>query len=133
MTIIRTLGTQRMLARQQIDQAAEDVRMRRLTPGSGQAMVYAEKLSQAMGYISAHATDPLAPVPPYVEADVDVAGGTALEAAQAIVEASVSFHLGPGPAIERARRAAKAAVGAAENVEALKAALDAGLSSIEVI
>lgn len=133
MTIIRTVGVQRMLARQAIDQAAAEARLRHITGTAGQDMVYVAKLAQAQAYISAQAADSAAPVPAYVAADVAAVGGTALAAAEAIVAAAAAFHAGPGPAIEQARRAGKLAVQVATSAEAVADASQAAQQALQAI
>lgn len=96
-------------------------------------MVYAAKLAQAQAYISAQAADSEADVPGYVAADVAAVGGTALAAAQAIVAAAEAFHAGPGPAIEQARRAGKAALVDAAEPEDVAAALENALEALQAI
>ncbi len=130
---MHSIPRQRREARQDIDTAAAEARMRYLTRLPGQDMVYAAKLAQAQAYITAHAADSAAAVPPYVAADVAVAGGTALAAAQAIVAAADAFHAGAGPQIEQARRAGKLAVQAADNPEDIEAAQAAAIAALQSI
>lgn len=133
MTITRTVGVQRMLARQAVEQAAAEARLRHITGAAGQAMVYAAKLAQAQAYLVAQAADSQAPVPPYVAADVAVEGGTAVQRAQAIVDAADAFHDGPGPAIEQVRRAAKLVLQEATTAEAVQQALDEAIVALGAI
>lgn len=130
---MQSIPRQRREARQDIDAAAAEARMRYLTRLPGQDMVYAAKLAQAQGYITAHAADIQAEVPPYVAADVAVAGCTALAAAQAIVAAADAFHAGAGPQIEQARRAGKLAVQAATTAEGIEAAKASALQALQSI
>ena len=125
-----TIQRQRREARQEIDAAAADARLRHLTKLPGQDMVYAAKLAQAQAYITAHAADSGAAVPGYVAAEVAAVGGTALAAAQAIVAAAQAFHDGAGPDIEQARRAGKLAVQAADNHEDIQTAQAAALAAL---
>lgn len=129
----RPIGVQRLLAKQAINEAAEEARLRSLTGLAGQDMVYAEKLAQALAYVAAHAADSQAPVPAYVAADVAAVGGTALAASQAIIAAAAAFHEGPGPDIEQARRAGNAAVLAATTAESVEAAKAAALDALMAI
>lgn len=130
---MHSIPRQRREARQDIDTAAAEARMRYLTRLPGQDMVYAAKLAQAQAYITAHAADSAAAVPPYVAADVAVAGGTALAAAQAIVAAAEAFHTGAGPQIEQARRAGKLAVQAATTAEGIADAKASALQALQSI
>lgn len=128
-----SLSRARRLARQQIDAAAAEARLRHLTGLAGQDLVYAAKLAQAQAYLAAHALDSGASVPAYVAADVAVQGGTAVAAAQAIVQAAAAFHDAAGPAIEQARRGGKLAAGAATTPEAVQAAVDAAIAALHAV
>lgn len=128
-----SIGVYRALAIQEIDQAAGEARARRISGITGQDMVYAEKLAQAQGYAIAHAADAGAAVPGYVAAEMAATGGTALQAAQAIMAAAEAFHSGPGPQIEHARRAGKLAVQAATTAEGVAAAKDTALQALQGI
>lgn len=123
MTQQRSLAWHKWMALDAIAAAAGEARQRHISKAPGQDMVYAAKLSQAQAFLSAYAADSGATVPAYVEAEVAVVGGTAVAAAQAIVDAAAAFHAGPGPAIEQARRAGKLAVQAATTVEVVAQAL----------
>ena len=128
-----SIQRQRRQARQDIDTVAAEARMRYLTKLPGQDQVYAAKLAQAQGYISAHAADEDAPVPAYIAAEVAAVGGTALAAAQAIVAAAAAFHDGAGPAIEQARRIGKLAVQAASEADEIEPARASALAALEAI
>lgn len=129
----RSVGLQRMLALAELDQAVGRARMRHITGALGQEMVYAAKLAQAAAYLAARAADSNAAVPPYVAADVAVQGGSALQAAQAIVDAADAFHDGPGPAIEEARRRGKLAIKSASTAADLQQALQAALVALAAV
>lgn len=130
MTHQRSLGWHKLMARQQLDAAAGDARLRHLSAVAGQDMVYAEKLAQAQAYVGAHAADPGAEVPGYVAAEMAATGSTALQAATAIMAAADAFHRGPGPQIEQVRRAGKLAVQAAITAEAVHAAKATALQAL---
>lgn len=130
---MHSIQRQRREARQEIDAAAAESRMRYLTRLPGQDMVYTAKLAQALAYITAQTADPAATVPAYVAADVAVMGGTALAAAQAIVAAAEAFHAGPGPQIEQARRAGKLAVQAAGDADQIQTAQADALAALQAI
>lgn len=127
------IGAVRGIGLSTIDQAAAQARQRHITGLAGQDMVYTAKLAQAQAYIAAHAVDTDAVVPGYVAAEVAAAGGTALQAAQAIVAAADAFHSGPGPQIEQARRAGKLAVASAATQQAVEAATASALQALQTI
>jgi hypothetical protein len=129
----RSIGAQRALATLAIDAAAGEARGRFQTLALGQDMTYSTKLAQAQAYVAAHAEDAGADVPAYVAAEVAAVGGTALQAAQAIVAAADAFHSGPGPQIEQARRAGKLAVAAAATRQAIEAATAGALQALQAI
>lgn len=120
----------RRIGRQDIDHAAEQARLRHLTGLAGQDLVYAEKLNQAKAYLAAIALDAGAAVPLYLQAEVSAAGGTAAEVAANIIAVAASFHAGPGPAIEEARRAGKLAVAAAADADAVAVAVAAAVAEL---
>jgi hypothetical protein len=128
-----SIGALRQWAISAINQTAAEARMRYQTAMLGMDMVYTVKLAQARNYITANAADSSAAVPAYVAADVAAMGGTALDAAQAIVAAADAFHGGPGPAIEQARRAGKVAVQAASTAEAVAEAKNAAVQALLAI
>ena len=128
-----TLPVLRLKAVNAINTAAAEARMRHITGYAGQDMVYAAKLSQAQAYLAAYAIDTGATVPGYVAAEVAAVGGTAEGAADAIVAAADAFHSGPGPDIEHARRAGKAAVLAASTAQDVAAALADALDALAAI
>lgn len=101
-----------------IDQDAEVQRMRFITPGSGMAMVYQEKLAQARAYQAtggAPADFPLLAASIGTEA-YDLAG----VAAVVIDRYTAWLHI--GAQIESARLAAKKAVAEASDAETIQAA-----------
>lgn len=132
MTIF-SIGAQRAMALQEIDQAAGDSRARHISGIAGQDMVYAQKLAQAQAYVVAHAADAGAAVPGYVAAEMAATGAAALQAAQAIMAAADAFHSGPGPQIEQARRSGKLAVQAATTPESIQAAKTTALQALLTI
>lgn len=128
-----SLNAQRLQAAALIDQAAAQARLQHLSGYPGQELVYAAKLAEAQAYLAAQKGDPKAVVPPYVAADVEVDGGSAVARAQAIVRASETFHAGPGPAIELVRRRGKAAVRTAKTGEELQQAVDQAIAALEAL
>lgn len=114
-----------------VDDDAESVRMRYLTPGSGMAMVYQEKFAQAqavnaMGETAANAmsqNDREAQFPT-LSASVGLEAPSLWGCAQLVLGKYAAFAaLSLG--IERARLTAKAQIKSASNVQSVRAAYEA--------
>jgi len=118
------------LAYDEIDAAAEDQRLRLLTPGSGQALEYVSTSRE----LDIFAKDP-APDPanyPYLAADIGVLGADINEVA-ANIKAIDDQWQQVGARIKKLRREAKAAVAAAaeaEDVAGIEAAKNVDWSQI---
>lgn len=114
-----------------IDDDAEAVRLRYITPGSGMAMVYQEKFAQAqaVAQMGADAANTLAAQEreaqfPTLSASVGIEAGTLYDCAQ-LVLARYAVFAQASLAIERSRLAGKAAVSAAQDITAMRAAYEA--------
>lgn len=114
----------------QIDMQAEAMRLRYITAGSGQAMTYNEKLAEARLILVSQATQDAANAMdtatlqatyPMIAACIGIDGATA-SAVATTVQASWAAWAQIGGKIEKKRRDAKAAIGAATTVEAVTAA-----------
>ncbi|MGX5719943.1 hypothetical protein [Shinella zoogloeoides] len=116
------LEEHKRVAKARIDEAAELARLKYITPGSGQAMTYAEKATQARECLAA--TDPLEADYPLLAAEVEITAST-LAGVAAVVVAAHSAWIGIGAAIEGTRLQAKAAVDAAEDAATVHAVADA--------
>lgn len=121
----------RWRAHQAIDEAAGEARLRYITDVPGQQAVYLEKLAQAQSYLSALASDANAVVPPYIAAEASGTGQTAQQVAQMVVGLGARWNDQLGPLIEGLRLGGKAAVRAAQTIEAVQQAADAAISALE--
>lgn len=104
---------------EKVDRAAEAYRMNFITPGFGQVMTYQQKLAEARALL-ADATIADAEIP-HIVAEAAATGKTKEEVAQEIVTTFESWQA-LSASIEGKRMAAKAAITAAETVEAVNAA-----------
>lgn len=103
-------------ANQFVDARAEQERLKYITPGSGQAMVYEEKYNEAVEYQAAQSPD--IDDYPHIKAEI---GTTAADAAGvvAIIIARRNFWKQVSAEIEGARLKAKADIAAASTIEAI--------------
>ena len=121
-----------------IDAEAEQQRLRYITAGSGQAMVYLQKQTQAAIALNAQpataaaTADANAAAYPLLAAEIGItvdpttnAPATDVLGVARQVNATVQQWMPIAAAIERARMATKAAIGAATTAEAAQAARDA--------
>lgn len=115
------LVERKRLASTQIDEAAEAARLRYITGGSGQAMTYQQKATEAAAALAA--TDPDPADYPLIVAEIGITAPTLLEVATVIDGAYQQWRV-VGAAIEALRLGGKAAVAAAMTVEDVKAAAD---------
>ncbi|MBC7952242.1 MAG: hypothetical protein H7Z12_10560 [Rhodospirillaceae bacterium] len=106
-------------AKAQVDAAAEVARQRFLTPGSGQAMVYQQKATEARA-LQAGAAGPFR----HLEAEAGITAKTIAEVA-AVVLAVEAAWLDISAMIETQRLTAKAAINAAQSLDHISAALAA--------
>jgi hypothetical protein len=120
----RVMAERVAAAKAQVDAAAEDARLRFLTPGSAQAMVYGQKEAEAralMAVIAAGTSiDPA--TYPHLSAEVGVTASS-LEAVAAVVLAMAQQWLQISAMIEGRRLAAKVSIGAARDLGAIDAIL----------
>lgn len=84
----------------EIDSIAEQVRLKYITPGAGQAATYITKQMQAEKYKAAGYAGP---VPSFVQAEADSLGATPQEGADYILAAAALWEA-KGAEIERVRR-----------------------------
>lgn len=108
--------------RSSVDARAEELRMQFITPGQGQAMVYQRKAREARAILGDAAPDPANY--PVLSASVGIEGADIAEVA-ARVRATEDAWAAIAAAIERARLGGKAAIAAAETLNAARAAHDA--------
>lgn len=125
-----TLDELRRVATREVDGTAELVRLRYITPGSGQAGTYIEKAKQAEDFRSAGY--PAASVPPMVQAEADATGATA-QAACDVILATRDAWLVKGAQIERERRRGKVNIDGAADAGAVVAARDAAIAALDAL
>lgn len=121
------MGPARDAAKLRIDAAAEAIRLRYITPGSGQAMAYLQKHKEAVAFLADEQIEE-AEIPAIV-AEVGITGTTKYEVAQVIVNMEAIWRQASAQ-IDSARLAAKNAVSAAatqQDIEAAEAAFAAAL------
>lgn len=107
------------VAIEKVDRAAEAYRMNFITPGFGQVMTYQQKLVEARDLL---ADTSIADIDiPHILSEASATGKPKLEVAQEIVATFDSWQM-LSASIEGKRMAAKAAIAAAETVEAVNAA-----------
>lgn len=113
-TLQKDLTPIKEAAKLEVDAAAEAYRLKWITPGSGQAMVYQEKAAQARAVLAGEpGTYPL------IEAEIGITGDTAEEVAQ-IVLATAAQWTTIAAAIEATRLATKRAIDQATSEHQIK-------------
>ena len=125
-----TLDELRAAAGAAVDSRAENVRLRYITGGAGQASTYIEKASQADSFKAAGY--PAGAVPPMVQAEADATGQTPQQAADLIL-ATRDAWLVKGAQIERERRRGKVDIDAARDEAGVAAARDASIAALELL
>lgn len=123
---------------QSIDAAAGVARRRYITDVPGQQGTYLVKAEQAAAYITAHAADADAAVPPYIAAEAAATGATPIDAATNIDAIATQWNDVIGPALEQVRiggKAAATAAGAATDATEADviAARDAAINALQAI
>lgn len=126
------LASVRAKASRSIDVHAEAARLRYITPGSGQAMTYLEKRSEAQAYKDAGYPSASLLDYPMVKAEKDGTGVTGRAAADLILAKAAEWVV-LAAAIDKERRSAKFAVEAATDVATIEPARDAALAALELI
>ena len=111
-----------------IDLKAEQVRLRYITAGAGQAGTYILKAQQADSFKAAGY--PPASVPALIQAEANATGSTAQQAADSIIAQRNQWVL-KAAQIEQARRYGKIQVDAATTAAAVIAARDSAIASLE--
>lgn len=94
----------------QVDAGAEAVRSQFLSAGTGQAMTYLAKQTEAAAYLANNAVST-----PFLTAEAAATGMT-VDALAVVVAAQTAAWQTLGAKIEAARRGAKVAIAAAENI-----------------
>lgn len=127
------LEQRRAAALDQIDRAAGAARVRYITSVPGQEAVYLRKMQQAKEYLAAYAEDPMAAVPPYIEAEAAALRISGYELAQQVLTVASLWDDVLSPAIEAQRIGGKRAVEVAVDAAAIQAALAAAVGFLDEI
>lgn len=114
-----------------LDHAAENARLRHVTPGAAQSQVYAEKAEEATDYIAAGYPEDLGNFP-YIQIEADATKKTGQEVADGIVEAK-SRWIKTSTKIERIRLAAKQKISKARKPESVEKTLEQAVEKLNKI
>lgn len=117
---ISAIDRARRDAKTAIDAAAEQQRLRVITPGAGQALVYQAKLEEARACVADAA--PAETAYPLLAAEVGITAADLAAVAAAIIATAAQWHQAAA-AIETVRLAAKRAVDSAADPAAVQAVL----------
>ena len=110
-------------AKTEIDRAAEEARLRHITPGSGQAMEYQRALKDAEAFLAGAIE-----YSEFLQADVDAGRAANQEEAAQLVLDTAAQWVAAGAQIRRIRLSAKAAV---DNAQAIAEVLSIMRTAIE--
>jgi hypothetical protein len=117
-----------------IDAAAGEARRRYITDVTGQQAVYLTKLAEAQAYLAGFVNgSPTVAAGPYIVAEAEARGITHQQQAELVAGVAEAWNGVLGPAIEAARMAGKLAVEAAQTIEAIDAAREAAVASLNAI
>lgn len=105
-----------------VDRDAESERLKYITPGTGQAMTYQQKVDEARAFKAA--TNPVMADFPVLSSEVGITAGTLAEVAD-IVLAAFAMWQQVGAMIENIRLGAKRDIDAAADAVAARAIVDA--------
>ena len=105
-----------------VDQAAEIERLKYITPGSGQAMTYQQKVDEARAFKGA--TNPKATDYPVLSSEVGITAETLAEVSDIVLTAFAQWQQ-IGAAIETVRLGAKRDIDAAADEATVRAIVDA--------
>lgn len=124
------LELRRGAAQAQIDDAAGQARLRYITDVPGQQATYQRKEQQARQWVDSGYSGA---APSFIAAEAQALGETPQHIAQQVITLADFWAYSKGPQIEAARIKWKAAVRAAETLEAVQAALDAAMAELEAL
>jgi hypothetical protein len=116
------LTPQRAKAYSEIDFLVEQVRLRIVTPGSGQAMAYQQKYEEALAFVADPTVDPSEV--PHIYGEVGITAPTAAEVAQVILNLR-SMWRDVSAQLEHLRLSAKQTVENAVTAEGIGQAVEA--------
>jgi len=129
--LVIDLNEEKEQANRRIDNVAENARLRYITGGAGQAMIYQEKAKQADAYAAAGypvvTTDY-----PMIQSEANATGTNTTAAADGIIAARNTWLI-VGAEIEEARLTGKAGVSAATTVTAITTSKDDAVTELEAI
>ncbi len=114
-----------------VDAKAENVRLRYITGGAGQAAIYVEKGLQAEAYVAAGYPVDLTNYP-FIQAEVNVTGNTATVCANNLVTQKTSWII-KGAQIEQQRLLGKNAIDAATDLTTVDSARLAALANLDTL
>lgn len=120
--VIGTLSDIKAGLKMAIDSAAETERLKYITPGTGQAMTYQQKVAEAQGYKAA--TIPKPEDYPILASEVGITAPTLSEVADTVLAAYRQWQQ-IGAMIEAIRLGAKRDIDAAETEAAARAVVEA--------
>lgn len=119
--IVGTLASVKTTLKAEVDKAAEAERLKYITPGTGQAMTYQQKVAEAQGYKAA--TNPNPADYPILASEVGITAPTLSEVADTVLAAYRQWQqIGAG--IEAVRLGAKRDIDAAGNEATARAVVD---------
>ncbi|PZR92238.1 MAG: hypothetical protein DI537_13705 [Stutzerimonas stutzeri] len=121
------LAPQRALAIAQIDELIEGARLRFVTPGSAQAMVYQQKYEEALAFIADPQIDP-AEVP-HIYGEIGITAPSPAEVAQVILNLR-SLWRDVSALLEQLRLGSKQAIEQASTAEAIQEVIDAARAQL---
>lgn len=125
------LLTAKTEAKRLVDEAAEQARLRYVTTGSAQAMVYQEKSDEAADYAAAGYPIDLTTYP-FIQAEVNATGKTSQQAADDILSQR-SAWIAIGAQIEQDRLTGKMNIDAATTIDGINSARDSAINILNLI
>lgn len=119
-----SLAGSKAAALTRIDAIAESLRLRLITPGDGQALVYKAKAEEAERFLASPPASPQASDWPFLASQRAVDGGTYAQAAQTIVDTRDQW-IAVAASIETARLGGKRDVAEAETPQEVRTVVNA--------
>lgn len=114
-----------------IDQCAERARLRHITGGIGQALVYQEKAEQAVDYITAGYPSDLSSYP-YLQAEANATGKNSIQIADDVLTQR-SAWIAVGADIEEARLRGKKTIREATDIDSITTTRDATIAALDAL
>ena len=131
------LDEKKVAAKLKVDSAAEKARLRFITNGSGQAMVYQEKADEAADFIANSYPAPTGSPPtyvgyPFIQAEINATGKTKEQAADDIIAQRTAW-VATGAQIEEERLGGKSAIDSASDETGVNSARDSAITNLDAI